>query len=76
MVITSKRHLIQDEKEMKCNFMNNPQGYCIEQFSKAGMRHLEWRSELHSIQFSQFRKITRQIHQILQNLTHNHTNCL
>lgn len=40
------------------------------------MSCLEWRLESHSVQFSQFRNITRQIHQILQNLTQPHTICL
>lgn len=58
----------------------NKQGYLIKIptgiLRTAGMRCLEWRLESYSVQFSQFRNTTRQIHQILQNLTQAHTICL
>lgn len=62
MVITSKRHPIQDEEEIKCCFINNPI------LRRAVFQRWD--------EVSQFRKITRQINEILQNLTHDHTICL
>lgn len=77
MAITSKRHPIQDEE--KLNNITSwiiPHGYCVQQYSNAGMRHLDWRWNLYSIQLSQLRKVTKQTDQILQSLTHSHTTCL